>query len=363
MPAAPVIASASSTTVTVGGRELVLFAGCDYLGLAHHPRLVAALERGMREFGISASASRATTGNTTAHEDLEADLARFLGLEAALLAPSGYLANLVVAQTLPPRIEALLVDRESHASIRDALAVAARPVHEYPLCDAALARSIARSLGGSPFAVFTDGVFPAQRSLAPLGELLALLPGDGLLVVDDCHGVGVLGPRGRGSVEHAGIDDPRVVVTGTLSKALGSFGGFVAGPRELVGHMRSHSRACLASTPIPPALARAASAALAIVDEEPRRRAKLMEHTSRLRALFTRLLLPVSDVPLPVFALQLAPRSRMERVHDELLARGLLVPCIDYPDGLGGYLRIAVRADHTDLQVDALIAGLLEALR
>lgn len=363
MTAARAIEAATATTVRVSGRELVLFAGCDYLGLAHHPRVVAALERGLCEFGVSSSGSRATTGNTTAHDELERDLARFFGVEAALLVPDGYLSNLVLAQTLPPEIATILVDRESHVSVRDALILAGRDVHEYAFADADSAREVARTHAHGGLAIFTDGVFPVLRTLAPLGTLLESLPADGILVVDDCHGVGVLGTRGRGSLEHAGIVDRRVIVTGTLSKALGCFGGFIAGSREHVERARTRSRAFIGSTPIPPALARAASAALAVVDDEPRRRARLFEHTSRVRALFKRLALPVGTVPFPVLALQLSPRARMERVHDELEAAGILVPCVDYPDGLGGYLRIALRADHTDSQVDALIEGLTEALK
>lgn len=356
------IRAASATSVRVGDAELVLFAGCDYLGLAHHPRVIAALEQGLRDYGVSASASRATTGNTIAHEELERDLARFLGLEDALIVPDGYLSNVVVAQALPERIETCLVDRESHASIRDAVLLTGRTVHEYAFVDARAARARAESLGSRPFAVFTDGVFPVLRTVAPLKELLETLPKDGLLVVDDCHALGVVGARGRGSLELARISDPRVVVTGTLSKSLGVFGGYVAGAREQVDRARRQSRAFLASTPIPPALARAASAALQVVDSEPWRRARLSEHTHRMRALLTRLGRPVGDVPLPVFALQLEPRARMERVRDSLAARGMLVPCIDYPDGLGGYLRIALRADHTAAQVDDLITALTEVL-
>lgn len=361
--AASVIERSSATTVRVGGRDMVLFAGCDYLGLAHHPRVIAALASGLSEFGVSSAGSRATTGNTTAHDELEADLARFFGVEAALLVPDGYLSNIVLAQALPADIAHILVDREGHVSVRDALVLSGRTVHEYALADARDAAACALELGRGPFAIFTDGVFPVLRAVAPLAELLALLPANGLLVVDDSHGAGVLGARGRGCVEHARIADRRVIVTGTLSKAFGCFGGFIAGAAEHVERARAHSRAFVGSTPIPPAIARAASTALAIVDAEPRRRAKLFEHASRLRALFTRLELPVSAVPLPVLALRLAPRARMEHVRDELAARGLLVPCVDYADGLGGYLRIAVRADHEDAQVDLLINGLMEALR
>lgn len=356
------IGASTSSTVTIDEREFVLFAGCDYLGLAHHPRVLAALERGAARFGISSAGSRHTTGNTIAHDELERDLARFLGVEAALLAPDGYLSNLICAQGLEPGVATILCDRECHVSVRDAIAASGRVAREYGFVDARSAAEAARPLAGSPFAIFTDGVFPVLREVAPLARLLELLPREGVLVVDDCHGLGVLGARGRGSVEHAGLRDPRIVVTGTLSKALGCFGGFIAGTREFVERTRTTARAYAGSTPIPPALACAASEALRVIDDEPERRARLFEHTSRLRALFAQLGLPVGVVAFPVFALRLETARRMERVHADLRARGLLVPSVNYPDGQGGYLRLALRADHTDEQVDALIAGLRGAL-
>ncbi|MBL8859749.1 MAG: pyridoxal phosphate-dependent aminotransferase family protein [Planctomycetes bacterium] len=355
--------SGTATSVHVGNRDLVLFGGCDYLGLAHHPRVIQALQEGLHCFGVSASGSRATTGNATAHDELEAELARFFDVEAALLVPDGYLSNIVMAQSLPEDIEIVLLDRESHVSIRDAVRISGCSAREYAHVAVRSARQCAQDLTGGPFAIFTDGVFPVLRAVAPLAELLQLLPQTGLLVVDDCHGVGVLGARGRGSVEHAGIADPRIVITGTLSKALGCFGGFLAGSARVVERARVQARAFIASTPIPPALARAASAALRVIDDEPERLARAREHTSRLRVLFARLGLPVSVTPLPVLALQLPSHARMQHVHETLLARGLLVPFVEYPDGLGGYLRIALRADHEDAHVDALIEGLMEALK
>lgn len=356
------IDASTSSTVTIDGREFVLFAGCDYLALAHHPSVIAALERGTRQYGVSSAGSRETTGNTVAHDELERDLARFFGVEAVLLVPDGYLSNLIFAQGLPPGIATVLCDRESHVSVRDAIAAAGRATREYAFVDARSAAEAMRGLDGAPFALFTDGVFPVLREFAPLASLLSLLPRDGVLVVDDCHGVGVLGARGRGSVERAGISDARVVITGTLSKALGCYGGFIAASREHVERTRAHARAYVGSTPIPPALACAASAALRVIDEEPRRRARLAEHTLRVRALFQRLGLPLNAAGVPVFAFQLDSSHRMEHVYTELLARGLLVPCVHYPDGLGGYFRLALRADHSDTQVDALIGALLEVL-
>jgi 8-amino-7-oxononanoate synthase len=348
----------------VDGRELVVFAGCDYLGLAHHPQVIAAMEEGLREFGLSSGASRETTGNTVAHEELERDLAQFLDTEAALLTPDGYLSNLIAAQGMAESITTVLIDHESHVSMRDALAATGRRTSDYPLGDAKGASELARALGKGPFAIATDGVFPVLHTLAPLRALLELLPRDGLLLVDDSHGVGVLGERGRGSVELAGLDDPRVVITGTLSKALGCFGGFVAGSREVIERTRERSHAYVGSTPIPPALARAASAALRIVDDEPQRRRRLREITEPFRELLSVLGRPISAVSFPVLRLQFRTPNDVAVIDRAFRDDGLLVPVVRYPDGLGDYFRIALRADHTDEQLQMLMGTLgLKVLR
>lgn len=363
----PRIASSTSATVTIDGRERVLFAGCDYLSLAHHPRVIEAAIAGLRVFGVSSSGSRETTGNTTAHERLEEDLARFLHVEAALLVPDGYLSNLVVAQSLPGLIEEAVLDRETHVSVRDAVAVrfggAAQKsgresaTLEYDCADAASARALVERAGPRPRVLWTDGVYPSLGRVAPVRALAALLGPEDLMVVDDCHGLGVLGTHGRGSLEHALLRDERVIVTGTLSKALGTFGGFVAGARVHVERARARAHAYVGSTPVPPAVAQAASAALSVIDDEPERRERLFRHVERVRARLRAHGRPLAEVPFPVFAFTLAParRAAVSAAFDE---RGLLVPWIEYPDGMGGCFRLALRAGHTDEQVERLCAAL-----
>ena len=354
----------TATTVVLDGRELVAFGGCNYLGLAHHPAVIDALQRGARETGVSSGASRETTGNHVAHEELERDLAQFLGTQSALLAPDGYLANLVVAQALAPDHSIALFDAKSHASVRDAIAAAGFESIEY---EHAKASSAARALAAHPHervAIFTDGVFPSLKHVAPLPELLANLPAErGTLVVDDCHGFGVLGARGRGTCEHFELADPRIVITATMSKAFGCHGGVIAGSLELIASARERSRAHVGSTPIPPALARAGSAALRELQRDPARLTRLRANIERLRAHFRELGLPASDLALPVFAFTLAAQAEMERVHRRLLAAGLLVPLIDYPDVPGGYFRVVVNAEHTIEQIDRLARELALCLR
>ena len=361
--------AAGATSVVVAGRSLLSFAGCNYLGLAQHPRVIAALSEGLARYGISCGASRETTGNTWAHEELERDAARYLGCERALLAPDGYLANLVAAQALAPDHDLALVDERSHASLRDALAASSWSVVEY---EHASAESAAHELSrgrrsDARVALFTDGVFPAHGSIAPLRELLALLPADRCtLVIDDCHATGVLGARGRGTCEHFGASDPRVVITTTLSKAFGCFGGLIAGSSARVRALRERSRAYVCSTPIPPALARAGSAAIAELDSDPSRLSRLRANIAELRSRFAELGLRSPELDLPVFPFTLDSIERMQRVHADLIESGILAPYIRYPDGMDdrrGYFRVALSAEHTRADIDRLASALGRALR
>ncbi|MBK7876147.1 MAG: pyridoxal phosphate-dependent aminotransferase family protein [Planctomycetes bacterium] len=352
----------SAVTARVNGRDALWFAGCDYLGLAHHPDVIAALVTEARAHGVSASASPTTTGTSPAHVELETRLARFLGVEAALLVADGYLSNLVALQSFDDTLASALVDRRSHVSVRDALRATNVPEREYDT--AAEARVLLAEGALRPCVLVTDGLFPAAKHIAPLDALVPLLDvGLEALVVDDCHGLGVLGAHGRGTCEHFGVAHERLVITGTLSKCLGAFGGFVAGSRARIASAREHAIAWSGATPIPPAIARAGIAALDVLEREPERRARLRSNIARLRAAFGRLGLPVSSFDNPVATVSLPSAAAMQRAHAALLDAGLLVPFVHYPDGLGGYLRIALSAEHRPEHMAALEAGVTRVLR
>jgi len=359
MPRLP-IESSHGTTVVLDGRELDYFGGCGYLGLAHHPRVVEALTEGARRHGVSAGASRETTGNTRAHEALEADLARTLGCQAAILLPEGYTANFAAAQSLAEDHAVALVDERSHPSLFDAARNAGFELVNIAHRDSVALRRALAYCGSRRAVVMTDSVFPSSGELAPLAEWAELARAQaGTLLVDDCHGTGVIGASGRGALEEGAIGGEHVLLTSTLSKALGCYGGFVAGTRAQVERVQHHSNVYVGSTPIPPALAEAGRAALEIAFGDGARVAQLRANIALLRAGLERLGLARAGAELPVFSFSLENEARMQALEQGLRAEGVLAPWIRYPGGPpAGNFRIVVTAAHSLAQVERLLDAL-----
>lgn len=376
---APAYEPRGATRVVVGGRELVFFGGCNYLALQHHPAVLDALAEGAHRYGISAGASRETTGNTEAHEELETLLAERCGADAAALLPDGYLANLALAQALARDCEHAFVDRRAHASIRDALAATRTPATDYDgpaELERALAsrdrRSLARprtSARPTRVAVWTDGVYPALGRFAPIEALRDACAGRALLCVDDCHGFGVVTAAGAADARGLGtcglaLGAGDVCATLTLSKAFGVAGGAVVGSAERIAALRARADAWTCTTPIPPALALAASAALRVFAAEPERSARLDANVGRVRAHLERLGLPLGADPHPVQAFALpGGTDAMRRADAALRDAGQLVPLVGYPGGPAEtYFRLVVNAQHAADEIDTLAAALERAL-
>lgn len=362
MPRLPATAM-TATTMVLNGREVLHFGGCNYLGLAQHPAVLAAVSEGLARFGLSTGASRETTGNTIVHDELERDASAFLGLAAAVVTLDGYTANLAAAKAVAADHDVALFDARAHESMREAIAASGMSAvpYDHRSVDSAAER-IARH-AGARIALFTDGVFAADGALAPLPDLLAALPADGTLVVDDCHGFGVLGPGGRGVVTHLGLNDDRVLVTATFAKAMGCHGGLVAGPASLIETVRARGSAYIGATPTPPAVAGAARTALRVLTDEPERLERLRRNSTDLRASLRGLGLQLAETPTPIFAFVLDPPSRMADLHRELLDEGILAPLIGYPGGpASSYFRLAVTSEHTAGDIDRLISALAARL-
>ncbi|HEY9191558.1 MAG TPA: 8-amino-7-oxononanoate synthase, partial [Methyloversatilis sp.] len=260
-----VLDAACGPRAVVDGLQLLAFAGNDYLGLANHPDVVEALREGASRWGAGAGASHLVSGHQRPHEELEAALAAFVGLPRALSFCTGYMANLAVLPALAGRGDTIVADRLNHASLVDAALLSRATVRRYPHNDVAAA---ARALEGASGrkVVVTDAVFSMDGDIAPLAELLALCERhDALLVIDDAHGFGVLGEHGSGALSQCGIASPRVVYMGTLGKAAGVSGAFVAGDPDLVEWLMQTGRSYRYTTAAPAALACALLASLRII--------------------------------------------------------------------------------------------------
>lgn len=362
-----VLASPQGPEVTVDGRRLLSFCGNDYLGLADHPELAAAFRRAAEHYGVGAGASHLVTGHLAPHHELEEALAAFVGAPRALLCSTGYMANLGVVTALAGRSDTVCGDRLNHASLVDAALLSRARYLRYRHADCA---DLERALGddGRAALVATDGVFSMDGDLAPLPALSEIAVARGArLLVDDAHGLGVLGAGGRGVFEHFDVPlAPPAILMGTLGKALGSFGAFVAGEEDLVETLIQAARPYIYTTALPPAVAAAAGAALRLVQTEPWRRDHLRALVQRFRAGAAQLDLPLMDSTTPIQPVLLGDPRRAVSVSDKLRARGILVTAIRPPTVPRNTARLRItfsaahRMEHVDRLLDALgatIAG------
>ncbi len=361
---APPIDACTATTADLHGRRITTFGGCNYLGLAQHPRVLAGAAGAIARFGLSASASRETTGNTRVHEELETSVTAFCGHPAGLLVPDGYIANLTAMQALARLgFRDAVVDERAHASIRDAAAVAGMRAHPHRHLDATDAARVLCDCPG-PAVIATDSVFAANGAMAPALELLKALRPDDRLMLDDCHGFGVLGSQGRGLADHLGLRSDRLLVTTTLAKGLGCAGGIVMGPTEFVSVARARSTAYICTTPCSPVLAAAGMEALRVMQEDPGLHARLRSNIARTRGLLARDFDVDPDHASPIIAFTVGTPDHMRAMHHEALEAGVLAPLVEYPGGPAAvYFRLSVSAAHTDEQIDLLTTALRTADR
>ena len=345
------------TYVRVRQRKLSYFSGCDYFRLASHPRVIAALQVGVKKFGLNVAASRLTTGNHLLYRQLEAELARFFDAESALLVPSGYISNLIVAQALAGNFSHALIDDDAHASVSDAARLLDCPVLQFKSRDAdALAAAVKRCGPGSKLLVLTDGMFSGDGSAAPLAQYLQRLPKDALILVDDAHGAGVLGPTGKGTVEHAGVSRRRIIQTVTLSKAFGAYGGAILGTTRLRQRIMDRSRMFVGGTPLPLPLANAALEGVRILKANPSFKRRLLKNATYVKAALRQAGLPLAETPGPIVRVLPRRPSEAARLHRALLATGVFPPLIKYPGGPpNGYFRFVISSEHTRPQLDALL--------
>ncbi|HUL48317.1 MAG TPA: 8-amino-7-oxononanoate synthase [Steroidobacteraceae bacterium] len=348
--------------VRIDGRTLVDFSSNDYLGLARHPALAAAMGAAALALGAGSAASHLVTGHGTEHERLEEELAAFTRRERALLFSTGYMANLAVMSAFAGRGERILLDRLSHASLIDGALLAGAELVRYRHADAEAA---ARALDEDPARatlVGTDGVFSMDGDLAPLPALsLAARRADAWLVVDDAHGLGVVGASGRGTLEEYALGGAEVpALIGTLGKAFGSFGAFVAGDADLIEYLIQKARSYIYTTALPQPVAAASRQALALAQTEDWRRARLGSLIERFRRHAADAQVPLGPSRTAIQPVVLGSEAAVLAAQRELGSQGLLVVAIRPPTVPKGSarLRIALTASHTEAQIDQLAEAL-----
>jgi 8-amino-7-oxononanoate synthase len=357
-----VVETPQGVTVRIDGRDYLSFCSNDYLGLASHPDVVTAFHQGLDEFGSGSGAAHLITGHSRAHHALEEELAAFLQRPRALLFSTGYMANLGVMSALLGRGDRVFEDHTNHASLLDGARLSGARLLRYRHGDAAdLDTRLANAPTGECL-VATDGVFSMDGDMAPLASLAGVAARHGAwFMVDDAHGLGVVGPGGRGTVAQAGLEMTQVpILVGTLGKAFGTFGAFVAGSDELIETLIQEARTYIYTTAPPPALASATRAALRLVREQDWRRERLQSMVMRFRRGAGQLGLVLCDSETPIQPLLVGAADEALRLSQALRQQGILITAIRPPTVAEGAsrLRITLSASHSEHQVDRLLDAL-----
>ncbi len=360
-----VMSSAQGPIVSVDEKRLISLASNDYLGLTHHPRLREAALAAVRDFGVGSGAVRTIAGTMSMHEALEAELAEFKGTPAVLTFQSGFTANTGVIPTITGEADLIVSDSLNHASIIDGMRLSRAPRKVYPHADVAALRVIldeavasGRDGHGEPYRlilVVTDGVFSMDGDIAPLPGIVEAAEAAGAAVyIDDAHASGVLGKHGRGTVDHFDLHGRVAIQVGTLSKAVGSLGGYVAGSTALREILTQRARPFLFSTSQPPAVVAACREALRVMQEEPDLHERLWANTRRFKAELARLGFDTGRSETPITPLMMGDPETAMRFSDRLMREGVFAQPVVFPTVAIELARIRtiVTAAHADTQLD-----------
>lgn len=354
--------SPQSATVTIDGRELVNFGSNDYLGLANDPRLADAARAAIEREGWGSGASPLVSGRSSSHAELERRLAEFEGVEAALVFPSGFAANAGTIPALVDEGDAIFADAKNHASLIDGCRLSRAERFIYPHCDVdALASPLNDSHRFRRRLIVTDSLFSMDGTIAPLARLAELAAQhDAMLLVDEAHATGIFGQKGTGVVSAAGLHDPGVIRMGTLSKALGTVGGFVCGTQPLVDYLANAARTYVFSTAQPAATSAAALAALDVIQQEPHRRQELLARADDLRSQLRDQGWNTGRSESQIIPLYVGDPDRTMRLAADLRAAGFFVPGIRPPTVPEGesLLRLSLCYHHSPQILDRLLGAL-----
>jgi 8-amino-7-oxononanoate synthase len=361
------IHSSVGPVVEMAGRQILLLASNDYLGLARHPEVIRSAIEATQRFGAGAGASRLISGSLPPHQELETALAEFKGTEAALTFSSGYLANIGTIPALTEQGGLILADRLCHASLIDGCRLSAADFRIYRHNDTNHLQSLlAKRRRARRTLIVTDGLFSMDGDLAPLPELSRLAQDyEADLYIDDAHGTGVMGPHGRGTVEHFGLETQIPFQMGTLGKAFGSSGAYLAGPSTLIRYLMSTSRSFIFTTAPPPSSAAAVTAALRILQREPERRARLWANRERLFSGLTQLGFTLSPSVSPIMPILVGNAETALMFAEHLFAEGVYAPAIrppTVPDATSR-IRVTVTSEHSSNHIDHALTAFQRAGR
>ena len=364
-----VMSSAQGPIVSIDDRRLISLSSNDYLGLTHLPRLRAAAEAAVRDFGVGSGAVRTIAGTMTMHEALEAELAEFKGTPAVLTFQSGFTANTGVIPTITGETDLIVSDALNHASIIDGMRLSKAPRQVYPHADVDALREVLRNArengreGGGEYRlilVVTDGVFSMDGDIAPLPGIVEAAEAYGAAVmIDDAHASGVLGRNGRGTVDHFGLHGRVAIQVGTLSKAVGALGGYVAGSTALREILTQRARPFLFSTSHPPAVVAACREAIRVMCDEPELQDRLWANTRRFKAELTRLGFDTGHSETPITPVMMGDPDTAGRFGDRLIEEGVFAQPVVYPTVAidKSRLRTIVTAAHADEQLDIALGA------
>ena len=359
-----VMTSGQGPVVDVDGRRLVSLSSNDYLGLTHHPRLVEAALAAVADFGVGSGAVRTIAGTMAAHQALEAELAEFKGVEAVLTFQSGFSANTGLIPTITGENDLIVSDSLNHASIIDGMRLSKAPRRIYPHADVDALRTILDEAAAEGryrlVLVVTDAVFSMDGDIAPLPQIVDAAEAAGAAVlVDDAHGSGVLGRQGRGTVDHFGLTGRVAIQVGTLSKAVGGLGGYVAGPTALREILTQRARPFLFSTSHPPAVVAACRAALRVMQDEPELLERLWTNTRRFKVELAGLGFDTGRSETPITPVMMGDPETAMRFSDRLVEEGVFAQPVVFPTVAldKARIRAIVTAAHTDDHLDRALTA------
>jgi len=357
-----ILESPQGPEVVIDNQRYLSFCSNDYLGLANHPRLVEALQQGALKFGVGSGASHLINGHSIAHHQLEEQLAAYTGRPRALLFSTGYMANLGVMSALAQRGDMVCEDRLNHASLIDAGLLSGARLRRYAHGDTGTLANQLGEYSGRQIFIASDGVFSMDGDLAPLPALSKIArQNNACLMIDDAHGFGVIGPGGRGTLDHYGFDINEVsILVCTLGKALGTFGAFVAGSEELIETLIQHARTYIYTTALPPAIAYATSVSMTLLNQETWRREHLFMLIKRFHIGAQQLGIPIQASETPIQPLIVGEAQTALKMSQALRDAGILITAIRPPTVAQGSarLRITFCAGHSETDVDRLLSAL-----